>query len=144
MADDRVIALVNNDATFRWTLSQLLDDNGYSVRCYRRDAGVSGLLTQARPTAIILEASFGGASTTTLIVERLRAGSETRYTPIFVCSPDDRFLRSYGEYLRGLGCLVFGRPFDDVRFLALVGELTRPATPVIDALIHEGTRAQAG
>jgi CheY-like chemotaxis protein len=127
MLDRPTVMLINNEPTFRWTVSQLLFDSGYAVDAVERSPAAIEHARDIRPGAVVIEASYGSALSATSIVERLRATPETRYLPIIVCSPDGRFLHSYGEYLRGQGCVVIGRPFNSERFVELVQRAVAPS-----------------
>jgi|GEM_PF-4199915 len=120
MLETPSLVLINNEPTFRWTVSQLLLGHGYSVSVHDRRPDAIEHVRDVRPDAVILEASYGSAVTAVGIVERLRADRTLRYTPIIVCSPDGKFLHSYGEFLRGQGCVVLGRPFDAERIIEVV------------------------
>jgi CheY-like chemotaxis protein len=131
MLDRPLIMLINNEPTFRWTISQLLFDNGFAVDAVDRRPDAVDHACITRPGAIVIEASYGSALSATNIVERLRAARETRYIPVIVCSPDGKFLNSYGEYLRGQGCTVIGRPFNGEQFVELLQRVAPPASPLV-------------
>jgi DNA-binding NtrC family response regulator len=135
MLERRSLVLINNEPTFRWTVSRMLEDRGYTVAAHDRTPHVIEHVRQIRPGAVLLEASYGSAITATAIVERLRADRHLRYTPIIVCSPDGKFLHSYGEFLRGQGCVVLGRPFDGERLIDVVDRAVALATVPSDRLL---------
>ncbi len=120
MLEQPTVVVINNEPTFRWTVSRLLSAHGFAVKASERGPAALDDVRDARPAAVILETSYGGAISATSIVERMRADRDCRYLPIIVCSPDGKFLNSYGEYLRGQGCVVIGRPFIDEQFVELV------------------------
>jgi DNA-binding NtrC family response regulator len=129
------LALINNEPTFRWTVSRLLEDRGYAVMAFDRQPDAVEHVRQQPPGAVILEATYGSAVTAVAIVERLRADRVLRYIPVVVCSPDGRFLHSYGEFLRGQGCVVIGRPFNEDRLIEVVDRaVSLSAAPVYGAL----------
>jgi CheY-like chemotaxis protein len=134
MLERRTLVLINNEPTFRWTISRLLEDRGYTVAARDRNHEAIDHVREIRPGAVLLEASYGSAITATAIVERLRADRELRYTPIIVCSPDGKFLHSYGEFLRGQGCVVLGRPFDGERLIDIVDQAVALAAVPSDRL----------
>ena len=115
-----IVTIINNEPTFRWTVATLLEDSGYAVTTHERNTAAVDKVRETQPAAIILEASTGSAVTATWIVERLRSNPDTRYYPIIVCSPDSKFLHAYGEYLRGQGCVVLGRPYNAEHLIELV------------------------
>jgi DNA-binding NtrC family response regulator len=135
------VAIVNNEPTFRWTISRLLEARLFAVDSFERGPAAIDRIRATRPEAVILEATYGSAVSATAIVERLRADRETHYTPIIVCSPDGKFLHSYGEYLRGQGCVVIGRPFSSEQFVELVERAVMVQTPPAhgrhDELTHQ-------
>jgi CheY-like chemotaxis protein len=114
------VAIINNEPTFRWTVAKLLEACGYTVITHERNTAAVEKVRETQPMAVILEAANGSAVTATWIVERLRREPGTRYVPIIVCSPDGKFLHSYGEYLRGQGCVVLGRPYNDDHLIELL------------------------
>ena len=120
MLEQPTVVLINNEPTFRWTVSRLLGEHGFAVAAHDRGPAAIDHVREARPAAVILETSYGSAVSATSIVERLRADRACRYLPIIVCSPDGKFLNSYGEYLRGQGCVVVGRPFNAEQLVELV------------------------
>ncbi len=124
MHEEQTIVLINNEPTFRWTISRLLERRGMKVAPIERTTAAIDHVRATRPLAVVLEASYGSAVSAVSIVERLRGDNATRYLPIIVCSPDDRFLTSYGDYLRGEGCIVTGRPFDDDQFIDMIGRVS--------------------
>lgn len=132
-----VVTIINNEPTFRWTISRLLDKREITVTAYERGVAAVDHVRATRPAVVVLEATYGSAVTATSIVERLRAEPTTRYVPILVCSPDGRFLASYGEYLRGQGCVVIGRPFDDERFIEVIENIVTLREPVAAQFLHE-------
>ena len=135
MLERQTLVLINNEPTFRWTVSRLLEDRGYTVAAHDRNHQAIGYVRQLRPGAVMLEASYGSAVTAVSIVERLRADRMLRYTPIIVCSPDGKFLHSYGEFLRGQGCVVLGRPFDGERLIDVVDRAVALAVVPGDRLL---------
>lgn len=116
MLEPLKLALVTNEPTFRWVVAQSFMDRGYSVDLLDRGPGAVDAIRESRPSAILIEAAYGSAISATGVVEGIRRDPRLRYTPIVVCSPDQRFLASYGEYLRGQACIVLGKPFDAERF----------------------------
>jgi len=122
------VTIINNEPTFRWAVSQLLKRSGYAVVTHARNTAAVDKVRETQSVAIILEASIGSAVTATWIVERLRNNPATRYVPIVVCSPDDTFLHSYGEYLRGQGCVVLGRPFNDEQIVEILDSVVSVQT----------------
>ena len=120
MINQPTLVLINNEPTFRWTVARLLESKGYAVSAHDRRPDAVEHVRDVRPGAVVLEASYGSAVTAVAIVERIRADRELRYTPIIVCSPDGKFLHSYGEFLRGQGCVVLGRPFDGERMVDVI------------------------
>ncbi len=116
----QTVTIINNEPTFRWTITRLLQQSGIAVDTHARNTAAVDKVRETLPHAIILEASSGSAITATWIVERLRSSQTTRYVPIIVCSPDGRFLHSYGEYLRSQGCIVLGRPYSEDQLVELV------------------------
>jgi len=132
MLEQPTVILINNEPTFRWTMSRLLERRGYEVTTHERDAAAIDQVRVTRPAAVVLEATYGSAISATTIVERLRDHRDTRYVPIVVCSPDGRFLSSYGEYLRGQGCVVVGRPFNDEQFIEVIENVATTRTPFAD------------
>ena len=132
-----MVAIINNEPTFRWTIRRLLEAYGFDVHAHERGPAAIDRLRESRPEAVVLEASYGSAVSATSIVERLRADRMTRYIPVIVCSPDGKFLHSYGEYLRGQGCVVIGRPFNDEQFVELVKRTGTVQRPVAYGRVHE-------
>ena len=124
-----IVTIINNEPTFRWTVAKLLERSGYAVVTHERNTAAVDKVRESRAAAIILEASNGSAVTATWIVERLRGNPDTRYYPIIVCSPDGRFLHSYGEYLRGQGCVVLGRPYNDEQLIELLDSVVAVQNP---------------
>ena len=136
MLEQPTVVLINNEPTFRWTVSRLLERQGFSVVAQERGPAALDLVRKSRPAAIILESSYGSAVSATSLVERLRANGESRYIPIIVCSADGKFLHSYGEYLRGQGCVVVGRPFNAEQFASLMQRATTLRTAPINQVLH--------
>lgn len=126
-----VVTIINNEPTFRWTVSRSLKRHGYAVVTHERNTAAVDSVRRTGSTAVILEASSGSAVPATWIVERLRHDSETRYVPIIVCSPDSGFLRSYGEYLRGQAYVVIGKPYNDVQIIEILRRVSAALQPVI-------------
>ncbi len=137
MLEQPTIILIGNEPTFRWTVSRLLEQRGYTTLAHERGTAAVDQVRSIRPVAVVLEATYGSAVSATSIVERLRDHRDTRYVPIVVCSPDGRFLSSYGEYLRGQGCVVIGRPFNDEQFVEVVENAATIRTPLADPFVLE-------
>lgn len=135
------VTIINNEPTFRWTISRLLEGQGFTVAAHERDMAAVDHVRETRPEAVVLEATYGSAVSATAIVERLRRHRETRYVPVIVCSPDGRFLNSYGEYLLGQGCIVTGRPFSDKQFVELIESVATIRTPLADVVFPEASHA---
>jgi CheY-like chemotaxis protein len=132
-----IVTIINNEPTFRWTVTRLLEGSGYAVITHERNTAAVDKVRETRPAAIILEASSGSAVTAMWIVERLRGNPETRYYPIIVCSPDGKFLHSYGEYLRGQGCVVLGRPYNDEKLIELLQNVVAVQNPFPQPALDE-------
>lgn len=137
MRSKPVLTIINNEPTFRWTITRLLETRGFVVTAHDRNTAAIDMVRDSQPAAVLLEASSGSAVTATWIVERLRSNVETRHVPIIVCSPDGRFLNSYGEYLRDQGCVVLGRPFNDAQFVELIESVANIRTRFADPVLHE-------
>lgn len=131
-----MVTIINNEPTFRWTVATLLERHGFAVSTHERNTAAADTVRRLRAAAVIIEASSGSAITANWIVERLRLDNATRYVPIIVCSPDGKFLHSYGEYLRGRGCIVIGRPYSGDQILEILQTVVSPdavlAAPVFD------------
>lgn len=134
-----LVTIINNEPTFRWTISGLLESRGFDVETHDRSIAVVDEIRERHADAIVIESSYGSALSATSIVERLRADHETRYIPIIVCSPDGRFLHAYGEFLRGRGCVVVGRPFNDEQFIELVQRVVAVHIPLPNGSSHTPT-----
>ncbi|MEX1158561.1 MAG: hypothetical protein WEC79_06495 [Thermomicrobiales bacterium] len=132
-----LVVIVNNEPTFRWTISRLLEASGFEVVPHARDAAAIDVVRETRPAAVVVEATYGSALSATSIVERLREHPSTHEVPIVVCSPDILFVRFYGDYVRGMNCVLIGHPFNDQQFVEVVQDLTAVRIPAnVDAL-HE-------
>jgi len=132
-----LVVIVNNEPTFRWTISRLLEASGFETAPHARDAAAFDLVRDLQPAAVVVEATYGSALSATAIVERLREHPSTRSVPIVVCSPDSLFAQFYGDYLRGMNSVLIGRPFNDEQFVEIVQDLTAVRIPANgDALLE--------
>jgi CheY-like chemotaxis protein len=132
-----LIVIATNEPTFRWTVARLLEASGFEVAPHARDSAAVDVVCDTRPAAVVVEATYGSALSAMSIVERLRERRSTRDVPMVVCSPDTLFVQFYGDYLRGMNCVLIGRPFNAEQFVEIVHDLTSVRTPANDAHLRE-------
>ena len=119
----RLIALVNDEPTFRHVASTALAAAGYTVHSCSDEETARRVISEEQPSAVIVETRRGSPISGFDLVEWLRR--EGRDTSVVVCSPDPVFLSTTARFFSERRCAIFGKPFD----IASVLNAVRDARP---------------
>jgi DNA-binding NtrC family response regulator len=107
----RLIALVNDEPTFRHIVSTQLMESGYAVHPCRDIDSAMRVVHNEQPSAVVIEGTVSGPIDAMRLVRQIRRETQG-WLPIVLCSADPIFLNENAPELNQLGCIAFGRPFD--------------------------------
>ena len=122
------IAIVNDEATFRYLLTRFLNERGHDVLAESNEDSAMGTLVCRQPAAVVIEVAAKSRFSVLRLVERIRANSATTFMPVIVCSSDDAFHARYATELTALGCSVIGKPFDGDLLMEAIGRMVPRTT----------------
>lgn len=120
------IAIVQDDATLRRVLADLLAGEGYAARCWPRGDGAEGDLRAAPPALVLLDIRLERPEAGWELLRRLRAEPATAGVPVLVTTADALFLGERAADVLALGAEILPLPFDLEELLARVRRLAGP------------------
>ena len=129
----RLIALVNDEPTFRYVVSNALARAGFAVHACSDAAAAVRIVRDEQPAAVIIETRTGDLLDAPRLVAQLR---HANVRSVIVCSADPRFLKEHGRALAAQGCEIIGKPFDLATVLAALAA-RQPLLPIADSYIIE-------
>jgi DNA-binding response OmpR family regulator len=118
------VTIVDDDATFCFHVSRVLQHAGHAVIVERDEAAGLARCQDAGAGVLLLDARKESAVSALRMVDRVRAVEQLARLPIIVCSPDWQYLGAHGSYLRQQGCVLMGQPFDAGKLLGLIDQVT--------------------
>jgi CheY-like chemotaxis protein len=121
-----LIGIVDDDATFREVVREILLDEGYQVVVWPRTTEVIAFVRAERPRLLLLDAHLGGQASGDTVLEALRADPSLATLPVILCTADAYLVSQHAERLRRLGCHVLAKPFDVDDLLGLIGTALHP------------------
>lgn len=127
--DGKLIAIVEDDATYATYLTERLRQEGYTSRTLNFQEATPEAITQIAPSLIMLDVLQGQDRPGWALLSRLKRHAATQMIPILVCSAT-----SDSERARELGAASFiPKPVDETLLIAELARLV--ATPTRQILI---------
>jgi CheY-like chemotaxis protein len=103
-----MIAIVENDPSFRGSLTQRFMAEGYRVVTWSRDVGAYAMVRREMPDIVLLDLWLDRPEAGEVVLALLRADPRTRDIPVVVCAAHNRFLGAPAPEPRQLGCRTGG------------------------------------
>jgi CheY-like chemotaxis protein len=105
-----LIAVVDNDPSFRASLTEIFTSQGYRVATWSTDVGAYAMVRHAMPNVVLLGVQLDRSGAGRVVLALLRADPHTRDIPIGLCTAHSRSSRSHE--LQRLGCRTLEKPVD--------------------------------
>ncbi|HEY8287384.1 MAG TPA: response regulator [Chloroflexota bacterium] len=124
------IAIVDDDATLRAVVHDLLSDEGYEPHGMAPTLAVALLprLRMLQPDVILLDLHLQGQGSGWRILDRIRADPVLATMPVVIWSADAVQLRARAPSLEAPRCYALDKPFDlDLLLQTLERALSGPA-----------------
>jgi DNA-binding response OmpR family regulator len=119
------IAVVDDDASTRQMLDDLLAEEGFAVARWSGVDDPVAFVQAATPDLVILDLHLGGDFQAWDVIDALCGDGSAAKVPVIVCSADGITLKRDTPAFRDRGCVIVEKPFDlDDLLRAIHGLLT--------------------
>lgn len=115
-----MIVIIDDDPTFMVLMCDLLQEEGYQVRCFATGTEAQTVIQQDQPALIILDMVMEQRDSGLTLLQMLRLHPTTKTIPILICSADGRFLKQKQEQLRKYHCDILEKPFTITEMLSKI------------------------
>lgn len=118
-----VIAIIDDDASIRHLLHDILADEGYQTILLAKATSAMDVIRNTRPDLIILDLWIEQADAGWKILDELRRNIATRHLPVIVCSANVFMLGTIAALRAAPQYVFLPKPFTAEDLLAKVEEL---------------------
>jgi len=126
----RRIAVIDDDGVFLTMLHDLLREEGYEPHVFPAGMAAYARIRACTPHAIVVDIPRERADVGWEILRRVRRDPALGAIPVIVCAADGEAWEEHTAVLRRDAYAVLPKPFDLGDLLALLTQVTSPASAV--------------